>query len=93
MNEKKKIETKKSQLIASRSLQDALRAELTFIFAEQEVAAQKVGRPKIGGPFKLTSQNGTEFTEQDLLGKFSLVYVNHDYKSAVKSRPTDMLPL
>ncbi|CAD6577775.1 MAG: Cu-binding protein [Cyphobasidiales sp. Tagirdzhanova-0007] len=41
---------------------------------KQEVAAQKVGRPKIGGPFKLTSQNGTEFTEQDLLGKFSLVY-------------------
>jgi len=40
----------------------------------QEVAAQKVGRPKIGGPFKLTTQYGTEFTEQDLLGKFSLVY-------------------
>ena len=41
----------------------------------QETAAQKVGRPKIGGPFKLTTQYGTEFTEQDLLGKFSLVYV------------------
>jgi len=40
----------------------------------QETAAQKVGRPKIGGPFKLTTQYGTEFTEQDLLGKFSLVY-------------------
>lgn len=42
----------------------------------QETAAQKVGRPKIGGPFKLTTQYGTEFTEQDLLGKFSLVYVS-----------------
>lgn len=44
--------------------------------AEQEVAAQKVGRPKIGGPFKLTNQYGNEFTHEDLLGKHSLIYVS-----------------
>lgn len=48
---------------------------MTDCLPGMETAAQKVGRPKIGGPFKLTTQNGTEFTEQDLLGKHSLVYV------------------
>ncbi|CCK72497.1 SCO family protein KNAG_0K01320 [Huiozyma naganishii CBS 8797] len=33
------------------------------------------GRPQIGGnPFDLTDQDGNKFTEQNLLGKFSLVY-------------------
>ncbi|KAG8921210.1 Cu-binding protein [Tulasnella sp. 417] len=39
-----------------------------------ELANVKTGRPKVGGPFTLTNQDGKEFTEQDLLGKWSLIY-------------------
>ncbi|KAK4055657.1 Cu-binding protein [Microbotryomycetes sp. JL201] len=39
-----------------------------------ETANQKVGRPKIGGPFELTDQDGKTFSDKDLLGKWSLVY-------------------
>lgn len=31
------------------------------------------GKPKVGGPFNLRDLNGKEFTEKDLLGKYSLV--------------------
>jgi hypothetical protein len=31
------------------------------------------GKPKVGGPFKLRDLDGKEFTEKDLLGKYSLV--------------------
>ncbi len=37
-------------------------------------AAKGVGRPKVGGEFDLVDQNGREFTQQKLLGKYSLVY-------------------
>ena len=33
-----------------------------------------VGRPRIGGPFQLVSSTGHPFTDQDLLGSFSLIY-------------------
>ncbi|BGP47176.1 Cu-binding protein [Rhodotorula kratochvilovae] len=39
-----------------------------------ENAAARVGRPKIGGPFVLTNQDGKPFSDQDLLGKWSMVY-------------------
>lgn len=32
------------------------------------------GTPLVGGPFKLKDYNGNEFTEKDLLGKFSIIY-------------------
>ncbi|QLG71863.1 hypothetical protein HG535_0C02130 [Zygotorulaspora mrakii] len=32
------------------------------------------GRPVVGGPFKLIDFNGNEFTEKNLLGKFSILY-------------------
>lgn len=32
------------------------------------------GRPAVGGPFQLVDFNGNEFTEKNLLGRFSLVY-------------------
>jgi len=32
------------------------------------------GKPKVGGPFKLRDLNGKEFTEKDLLGKYTLIY-------------------
>ena len=31
------------------------------------------GKPKVGGPFNLRDLNGKDFTEKDLLGKYSLV--------------------
>ena len=31
------------------------------------------GKPKVGGPFTLTDLDGKEFTEKDLLGKYSIV--------------------
>lgn len=51
-----------------------------------ESAQARVGRPKIGGPFQLVMPTpisnvneakkveGRHFTEQDLLGSFSLIY-------------------
>jgi protein SCO1/2 len=33
------------------------------------------GKPKVGGPFTLRDLNGKEFTEKDLLGKYSLVRI------------------
>ncbi|KAL0949112.1 hypothetical protein HGRIS_009199 [Hohenbuehelia grisea] len=41
---------------------------------EQERAAKQYGRPKVGGPFSLTTHDGRIFTEKELLGKWSLVY-------------------
>lgn len=41
-----------------------------------ETAAARVGRPKIGGPFLLTDQDGKPFSDKDLLGKWSMVYVS-----------------
>lgn len=37
-------------------------------------ANRGLGRPLIGGPFTLVDDNGAEFTEQNLLGRFSLIY-------------------
>ncbi|KAF2723587.1 SCO1 protein [Polychaeton citri CBS 116435] len=44
--------------------------------ARARVAEQNksVGKPLVGGPFHLTDMDGHEFTEQNLKGKFSLVY-------------------
>ncbi|OQV03124.1 hypothetical protein CLAIMM_08212 [Cladophialophora immunda] len=32
------------------------------------------GKPKVGGPFALKDVDGNDFTDQDLLGKYSLIY-------------------
>ncbi|KXT13746.1 hypothetical protein AC579_10082 [Pseudocercospora musae] len=37
-------------------------------------ANKGIGKPLVGGPFQLTDMNGKEFTEQNLKGKYSLVY-------------------
>lgn len=31
------------------------------------------GKPKVGGPFQLRDVDGKEYTEKDLLGKYTLV--------------------
>ncbi|KAJ6463269.1 SCO1/SenC-domain-containing protein [Mycena vitilis] len=41
---------------------------------EKERASKAYGRPLVGGPFSLTTHTGATYTEQDLLGKWSLVY-------------------
>ncbi|GAA6046386.1 hypothetical protein JCM3770_004894 [Rhodotorula araucariae] len=74
-----------------------------------ETAAARVGRPKIGGPFALTSHNGTPFSDKDLVGKWSMVYFGFTncpdicpeeldkmttvVESIAKSHKTDILPV
>jgi protein SCO1/2 len=41
---------------------------------ENERASKQFGRPQIGGPFTLSTQDGETFTEKNLRGKWSLVY-------------------
>ena len=41
----------------------------------EEAANQKVGRPDIGGAFVLDALDGSRFTEKDLLGRFTMLYV------------------
>ncbi|WRT65655.1 uncharacterized protein IL334_002600 [Kwoniella shivajii] len=41
---------------------------------QQELASKSIGKPQIGGPFKLNKHDGGEFTEKDLLGNWSLIY-------------------
>lgn len=38
-----------------------------------------VGRPKIGGPFSLVDENKVRRTDQDFLGKYTLVYFGFTY--------------
>jgi len=33
-----------------------------------------IGKPKVGGPFRLQDQDGKTFSSEDMLGKYSLVY-------------------
>jgi protein SCO1/2 len=56
---------------------------LTYYFVQEkkridmqrESEAHKgIGKPKVGGPFNLVDQNGKPFSDQDLLGKWSLIY-------------------
>ncbi|KAL1583375.1 hypothetical protein WHR41_08053 [Cladosporium halotolerans] len=58
-------------------------AGLTFYFRYEKArmararvaeANKGIGRPLVGGPFRLTDHNGKEFTQEDLKGKYSLVY-------------------
>lgn len=37
-------------------------------------ASKGMGRPLVGGPFHLKDHDGRDFTEQNLKGKYSLVY-------------------
>ncbi|KAK5149050.1 hypothetical protein LTR04_000148 [Oleoguttula sp. CCFEE 6159] len=58
-------------------------AGLTIYFrTEKERMARKriaettkgIGRPKVGGQFELIDQNGRRFTDEDMKGKYALVY-------------------
>jgi protein SCO1/2 len=43
--------------------------------ARKRIADQTkgMGKPKVGGPFKLVDQDGNPFSSDDMLGKYSLV--------------------
>lgn len=41
---------------------------------QKELADSEVGRPHVGGPFALTTHENKPFTENDLLGRWSLIY-------------------
>ncbi|KAK8861531.1 hypothetical protein IAR55_002353 [Kwoniella newhampshirensis] len=41
---------------------------------QADLASKSIGKPSIGGPFSLLNQDGKEFTEKDLLGKWTLIY-------------------
>jgi protein SCO1/2 len=43
--------------------------------ARKRIAEQTkgIGKPKVGGPFQLVDQQGRPFTNEDMLGKYSLV--------------------
>ncbi|KAL1856269.1 Cu-binding protein [Diaporthe australafricana] len=56
---------------------------LTWYFEHEKERMQKkriaeanktVGRPKVGGSFKLVDQDGKPFTDQNMKGRYSLVY-------------------
>jgi protein SCO1/2 len=36
--------------------------------------SKSIGKPSIGGPFNLTTQDSRSFTEKDLLGNWTLIY-------------------
>ncbi|KAG7562129.1 hypothetical protein FFLO_02411 [Filobasidium floriforme] len=40
----------------------------------QETMTKSVGKPNIGGPFNLITQDGKPFSSDELLGKWSLIY-------------------
>lgn len=40
----------------------------------QELLSKSIGKPNIGGPLALTTQDSQLFTEADLLGRWSLIY-------------------
>lgn len=40
----------------------------------EETLTKSIGKASIGGPFSLNTTIDTEFTERDLLGKWSLIY-------------------
>ena len=40
----------------------------------EELASKSVGKPLIGGPFLLTTAQNQSFTDQDLLGRWTLMY-------------------
>ena len=45
-----------------------------FRWIGEELVSKSIGRPSIGGPFLLTTSQNQPFTDQDLLGKWSLMY-------------------
>jgi len=41
---------------------------------EKERSSKTYGKPLVSGPFSLTTSSGEQFTEKEMLGKWSLVY-------------------
>ncbi|KAF2752275.1 mitochondrial metallochaperone Sco1 [Sporormia fimetaria CBS 119925] len=52
-----------------------------FTYEKERVARKRIaeqtkgiGKPKVGGPFDLVDHNGNRFTNEDMAGKYALVY-------------------
>ncbi|KAF9879609.1 SCO1/SenC [Colletotrichum karsti] len=72
-------------------------------------ATKGIGRPKVGGPFRLKDQDGNVFTDEDMKGRYALVYFGFShcpdicpdeldkmaqmYDLVEKARPGSLLPL
>lgn len=59
-------------------------------------ASKGVGKPKVGGPFTLTDQDGRTVTHEDLKGKYALVRATlhlqmNERRSAVTSNEAKKL--
>lgn len=62
-------------LLLGGALYYAFSKEKRRLEIEKEAEANRgYGKPLVGGPFKLIDFNGNEFTEKNLLGKFSIIY-------------------
>jgi cytochrome oxidase Cu insertion factor (SCO1/SenC/PrrC family) len=74
---------------------------LYFQYEKQRLERKRVvemskgyGRPKVGGPFQLRDVDGKEYSEKDLLGKYTLVSqspstYNLDRNSPIESKRKD----
>jgi protein SCO1 len=69
----------------SASLFIAVGAGMVFYFTYEKKRLERkrivemskgYGKPKVGGPFTLKDVDGRDFTEKELLGKYSLVQRN-----------------
>lgn len=56
-------------------------------------ATKGVGRPKVGGPFTLTTHNNTPFSEKDMQGRYSLVYFGFSHCPDICPEELDKMAL
>jgi protein SCO1/2 len=77
-------------------------AAMVFYFREerarlerQKIAEQTkgMGRPKVGGPFKLVDHNGNEYTHENLKGKYALVCITRTSGASFADRNKGLLRL
>lgn len=59
----------------------------------ETIKENEANRAAVGGPFKLIDHNGNEFTEKNLLGKFSLLYFGFSHCPDVCPAELDKLAM
>lgn len=71
-SEKGKVQERKRESPEFDCQVEALHTE--GMYAGQETMTKSVGKPNIGGPFNLITQDSKPFSDKDLLGQWSLIY-------------------